>query len=198
MTIYMVSIFGGNIAIILLNYFFNANLADLSFWWILVASVIGTIGVIAIDGVFATLIRWCMPNKWYDYKVDFHKVSKKETIIYEKLFIKAWKDKILELGMFTSFSKKKVEDPQSREYIERFILECNYGAVIHLADAIFGFLLLLCYMPFSYPMVMSIGMPICIINAILNILPLMILRYNLYRLHKLRDILEKKEKRTNQ
>ena len=102
------------------------------------------------------------------------KVSKKETIIYEKLFIKAWKDKILELGMFTSFSKKKVEDPQSREYIERFILECNYGVVIHLADAIFGFLLLLCYMPFSYPMVMSIGMPICIINAILNILPLMI------------------------
>ena len=28
MTIYMVSIFGGNIAIILLNYFFNANLAE--------------------------------------------------------------------------------------------------------------------------------------------------------------------------
>ena len=104
MTIYMVSIFGGNIAIILLNYFFNANLADLSFWWILAASVIGTIGVIAIDGVFATVIRWCMPNKWYDYKVDFHKVSKKETIIYEKLFIKA-----LNLECLLVLAKRKLK-----------------------------------------------------------------------------------------
>ena len=86
-----------------------------------------------------------MPNKWFDYKVEFRKVSKKESLFYEKLFIKAWKDKILELGMFTSFSKKEIKDPKSREYIERFILESNYGADIHIADAVFGFLLLLCY-----------------------------------------------------
>lgn len=195
MAIYIISILGGNLGIILLNYFFNQNFSDLSIFWIILASVLGTIAVIAIDGIFATLIRWFMPNKWFDYKVEFRKVSKKESLFYEKLFIKAWKDKILELGMFTSFSKKEIKDPKSREYIERFILESNYGADIHIADAVFGFLLLLCYLPIKYPMILSIGLPICIINAILNILPYMILRYNLYRLHKLRDILEKKENR---
>lgn len=194
MAIYIISILGGNIAIILLNYFCNPLFADLSIWWLVLASVLGTIGVIAIDGIFATIVRWCLPNKWFDYKAKIHNVSKNETKVYEFFLIKYWKDHILELGMFTSFSKKQIRDPQSREYIERFILECNYGVHCHIADIIFGFLLLLCYL-FNPAMVLYVGLPICIVNGILNFLPTLILRYNLYRLHKLRDILEKKELR---
>lgn len=150
--------------------------------------------MVAWDGIFATFIRRCLPEKWFTKDVKFHKVGKKECRIYEFFGIKLWKDHVLELGMFTSFSKKKVSEPDNTEYIERFILECNYGAVIHIWCAILGFIPI-----FFFPASTQIGLRFvlyaAIANAVLNILPLMILRYNIPRLTRLHAILEKKAAR---
>ena len=189
MALYLISIIGGDLLIFILNYFFNPNIALVP---LIIGTAVAPIALIAWDGVIATFIRRALPNKWYDYKVEWRKVSQKECKFYDALHIKAWKDKVLELGVFTSFSKKKIENPRSREYLEQFILECNYGWSIHLWNAILGFALI-----FVYPKAfgLPVMLPACIINFVLGMLPFMILRYNLPRLHRTRDIVELKENR---
>ena len=59
-------------------------------------------------------------------------------------------------------------------------------------NAIFGFLVIFC---FPLKLVFCFGLPISIVNAILSLLPYMILRYNIPRLHRMRNLLEKKELR---
>lgn len=189
MLFYIFSIVGADLLIILLNILFNKF--ELSTLYIILAAVLGAIAVIAIDGVFAFIIRR-LPEKWFSYDKKIWNVSKAECNFYEKLGIKLWKDKILELGVFTSFSKKTIANPDSKEYMERFILESNYGAIIHIANAIFGFLVIFC---FPLKLVFCFGLPISIVNAILSLLPYMILRYNIPRLHRMRNLLEKKELR---
>lgn len=189
MALYLISIIGGAILIFLANFFFNpsSNLIPL-----IIGCVALPVGLIAWDGVIATFIRRALPEKWYDYKVEWRKVSKKECKIWEFFGVKKWKDSVLELGVFTSFSKKTIADPHSREYMERFILESNYGWSIHLWNAILGFLVMFCY---PANMRITVGLPGCCINFVLSMLPFIILRYNLNRLHRARDVLEKKENR---
>ena len=189
MLFYIFSIVGADLLIILFNIWFNKF--ELSLLYIILAAVLGAIAVIAIDGVFAFIIRR-LPEKWFSYDKKIWNVSKAECNFYEKLGIKLWKDKILELGVFTSFSKKTIANPDSKEYMERFILESNYGAIIHIANAIFGFLVIFC---FPLKLVFCFGLPISLVNAILSLLPYMILRYNIPRLHRMRNLLEKKELR---
>lgn len=189
MLFYIFSIVGADLLIILLNILFNKF--ELSTLYIILAAVLGAIAVIAIDGVFAFIIRR-LPEKWFGYDKKIWNVSKAECNFYEKLGIKLWKDKILELGVFTSFSKKTIANPDSKEYMERFILESNYGAIIHIANAIFGFLVIFC---FPLKLIFCFGLPISIVNGILSLLPYMILRYNIPRLHRMRNLLEKKELR---
>lgn len=189
MLFYIFSIVGADLLIILLNILFNKF--ELSTLYIILAAVLGAIAVIAIDGVFAFIIRR-LPEKWFSYDKKIWNVSKAEYNFYEKLGIKLWKDKILELGVFTSFSKKTIANPDSKEYMERFILESNYGAIIHIANAIFGFLVIFC---FPLKLIFCFGLPISIVNGILSLLPYMILRYNIPRLHRMRNLLEKKELR---
>lgn len=189
MLFYIFSIVGADLLIILFNIWFNKF--ELSLLYIILAAVLGAIAVIAIDGVFAFIIRR-LPEKWFSYDKKIWNVSKAECNFYEKLGIKLWKDKILELGVFTSFSKKTIANPDSKEYMERFILESNYGAIIHIANAIFGFLVIFC---FPLKLIFCFGLPISIVNAILSLLPYMILRYNIPRLHRMRNLLEKKELR---
>ena len=189
MLFYIFSIVGADLLIILFNIWFNKF--ELSLLYIILAAVLGAIAVIAIDGVFAFIIRR-LPEKWFSYDKKIWNVSKAECNFYEKLGIKLWKDKILELGVFTSFSKKTIANPDSKEYMERFILESNYGAIIHIANAIFGFLVIFC---FPLKLIFCFGLPISIVNAILSLLPCMILRYNIPRLHRMRNLLEKKELR---
>lgn len=192
MLLYLISIIGGDALIIISNLLINKKFLNLSVFYIILAGILGAIGVIAIDGILATMIRRMLPEKFFSYKVKFHFVSKAEAKLYEKFGIKKWKDSVLELGIFTNFSKKKIQEPSNREYIERFIMECNYGAWIHLSNAVLGFLLILFY-PFH--LCFFIPFPICVINFVLSMLPFMILRYNVSRLSRTRDVLEKKEQR---
>ncbi len=192
MALYLVSILGGVGIVAVVNLLINSQFYNLSALYIILSSILGAVGVIAIDGILATFIRRALPEKWFDYKAKIHAVPEWEVKLYEKLGVKNWKDHVLELGVFTNFSKKTIADPRSREYIERFILECNYGAAIHLSNAILGFLLILFY---PRNLCFFIPFPLCIINFVLSMMPYMILRYNLPRLMRTRNVLEKKELR---
>ena len=193
MLLYILTIGIAMILVFLGNYFWFP--ADMSLLKIILLDVMLPFLIVAWDGISATLIRHALPNKWFTKDVKFHHVSKAECKFYELLGIKYWKDHVLELGMFTSFSKKKVADPNDPAYVERFIMECNYGVQVHMWNMALAFVLLLF---FPRDIAIRFILPAAIANAILSILPTMILRYNIPRLKRLLVILEKKQARKNE
>ncbi len=193
MLLYILTIGIAMILIFLGNYFWFPM--DMSLLKVSLLTVMLPFLIVAWDGISATIIRHALPNKWFTKDVKFHHVSKAECKFYELLGIKYWKDHVLELGMFTSFSKKTVQDPNDPSYIERFIMECNYGVQVHIWNLILGFVLILFFPDY---IAFRFVLPAAITNAILSLLPTMILRYNIPRLNRLLVVLEKKAARKNQ
>ena len=136
-------------------------------------SALGVVSVIAIDGIVAFIVRR-MPAAWFSPEKKLYAVPKREREFLRKTKIGVWKRFVPELGCFTGFHKSHVEDPRDPAYIERFLLESNYGAVGHVLGALLGFLIL--FLPFCKPL--SVGLPIAIVNFVLSMLPTCILRYN--------------------
>ena len=160
--------------------------------YIVFAVVFSTVLEIIIDAIFATVVRWLMPKKWFSMDKKWFIGKKRECKFYEKIGIKKWKEKVLELGAVTSFRKNKIADPKNNEYIERYIVEANYGIVVHIACVIFGFAVVF-FFPLKY--CLCFGVPVAIVNMVLNLLPLFILRYNLPKLHMLFRYNKKKRPR---
>lgn len=172
------------------NAVFAAPRFGVSFWFILGAVLINVVAVIAVDGLFAFLIRR-LPEKWFGHERRFFQVSAKEKKFYEKLKIRKWKDKVPELGQFTNFHKNKVAEPRNNAYLERYMLEAAYGEVIHLAGCFLGFVIIFFY-PLKYWL--CFGFPVAVINLIMNILPYFILRYNFYKMKVLYRSNERKQR----
>lgn len=178
--LYLILIVGAMTVIAILNAIFNVY--SLQFWYICLAVVINTVAVIAVDGVCATVVRRCLPQKWFGVDKTFFCATEKERVFYNKIGIHKWKDKIPELGMFTAFRKNHVRKPNDNEYLSRYILEANYGVVCHLVGAIVGYAIV-----FIYPIKFALcfGVPVATVNVLLNVPPTFILRYNLPKLHSL-------------
>ena len=164
---------------------FDGNVCNIVFC--VAASVVLAI---VIDSAFATVIRWILPKKWFSENKSGFAAGIKERRFYEKIGIKKWKDKVIELGAFTGFRKNKIADPTNNAYIARYITEANYGIVVHIACVFCGYLVCLAFPAHFY----SVGVPVGAVNMVLNALPLMILRYNLPKLHTLYRINLKREK----
>lgn len=189
--IYFSSIILAAVIVGALNYFFNFAAFDFNAWNIVLCVAVSLVAVGAIDGLFATLVRWICPKKWFAVEKEGFAASKKECRFYEKLGIKKWKDKVVELGFFTGFRKNKIADPNNNEYVARYIIEANYGIGVHVAGMIFGFLVCLVFPAHWY----SIGLPVGFVNMIVNSLSFMILRYNLPKLRTLYRINAKRAAR---
>ena len=136
--------------------------------------VIGeVVAVIAIDGLGAFVIRR-LPEKYFTAKSKRFTVTRAECRLWRMLGVRLWCDKIPELGGFSGFHKDRVREPRNAAYLERFLLESNYGVAIHLTNALTGFLLLL-----VCPRVtLSMALPVATVNLILSLMPLGTLRYN--------------------
>ena len=164
---------------------------QVSFLQTLVFTIFAIVTIIILDGLVATVCR-LLPKKCANYTDRWYQVSKKEKQFYEKLHIRAWKDKIPEIGHFTGFRKNKIAQPQSIEYLERFLLEACYGELGHLWIMPIGFAILGLF--FIGETWMALSIPVAIVNAILNLLPVLVLRYNRYKLEiLLKNLIKKQE-----
>ncbi|MBR2023064.1 MAG: hypothetical protein IJ996_00920 [Clostridia bacterium] len=167
---------------------------EASFLWTLLWTALAIVTVILVDGLVATVCR-LLPQRFANSADTFYQVSQKEKKFYEKLKIRKWKDKIPEIGHFTGFRKNKIAQPQSVEYVERFLLEACYGELGHLWIMPIGFVILALF--FISETWIALAIPVAIINAILNVLPVFVLRYNRYKLEILRKNLLKKQERAS-
>lgn len=151
-----------------------------------------TVIEIAINGIFAFVIRRLLPKKWFGVDKSAFAAKKAERNFYDKIGIKKWKDKVLELGAFTNFRKNKIAEPNNNEYVERYILEANYGVAIH-AFLIAASFLIIAVCPIKHRLFFTL--PVALVSVFLNLLPMFILRYNLPKLHALYKMNEKRAKK---
>ena len=170
------SVIGVAMAIIsAINIIFNT-----ATWFnVIIAVVLCTAAQFAFDGLIAIIINK-LPDRWFAVNNRLYNVSKFEQELYKKLKVRTWKDKIWELGGLGGFSKKNLANPNSTEYIEKFIIECNKGVLTHRLSYPIGFLPML-FIPNICAL--SIAFPVAIVNLFLNILPTLALRYNTPKLH---------------
>lgn len=144
-------------------------------WYnVVIAVVLCTAAQFALDGLIAIIINK-LPNKLFGADNSLYNVSNFEKQLYKKLKVKNWKDKVWELGWIGGFSKKSLNNPNSAEYIETFIIECNKGVLTHRLSYPIGFLPMLLLPDIC---AFSIALPVAMVNLFLNILPTLVLRYN--------------------
>lgn len=173
--LYLFIIGGSMLLIALLNILYALPaFTDGGVLWVAISTTLGTVSVIAWDGLQAFLIRRLLPERMFSPGAPSFSVSKRERAFYRKLHVNEWKDLIPELGGFTNFHKSKFSSPSDAGYLGRFLLESNYGVAIHLANAVLGFLILL--LPWCSEL--AIGLPIALVNLMLSLLPVVILRFN--------------------
>lgn len=190
--LYMFIIFFVLLILTGLNSLFAITIYHSSIWTLISAILSSFTLVIIIDSFFAILIG-ILPKKWFGVKNRCFHVSKKEQKFYERLNIRKWKDHILELGWLGGFSKRKIKDPNDPKYFERFIIESNRGITEHILGMIFGFGIAFAFPEYAW----SVGVPIAIVNMVLNILPTMVLRYNMPKLKTVYYGLIKRQQNNN-
>ena len=153
---------------------FNIAFHTAPWYYIVLAVVICTAAQFALDGLIAICINK-LPDRWFGVDNPLYNVSETEKKCYQKWKVRAWKDKVWELGGLGGFSKKSLVNPNSPAYIEKFIIECNKGVLTHRLSYPIGFLPAL-FMP--NVCAFSIALPIAVVNLFLNILPVVVLRHN--------------------
>lgn len=176
--LYLIIIGVAIVLITVANLLFSLPVTTTDALMMLLSVTLGAVAAFAIDGMSALIIRRLTPKKWYADGKRIFTVSKREKNFYCKLRIKEWKDKIPELGGFTSFHKDKLESVSDADYLRRFILEANFGVVIHIANALLGALVAfvpLCHSPLVW-------IPVFAVNFVLSLLPVAVLRYTSYYL----------------
>ncbi len=176
----LIIFFAGVFIIYPLNiYVFWDEISVLKISWIFPTAVIGMILVNAIVAIICTKV---LPDKWFIKENKFFSASKKETLFYDKLKIKKWKDKTLELGALNHFKKDKIHSTSDPAYVEKFIIENNKGFLDHFVSIFAGFAAIF-IMPKKFWLPMAL--PIAITSFLINLLSVVILRYNMPRLRVL-------------
>ncbi len=159
-----------------------------SWYYIIIAVVWCTALQFGLDGLIAIVINK-MPDSWFGVDNRLYNVSNFEKSLYKRLRVRLWKDKVWELGGIGGFSKKTLREPSNPEYIEKFIIECNKGVMTHRLSYPIGFLAML---TLRGTPVLSIALPVAIVNLFLNILPTLALRYNTPKLKSVLKRLNRK------
>lgn len=167
---------------------FNIAFKTASWYYVVIAVVFCTALQFALDGAIAIIIR-LTPDRWYGIDHPYFKVSDRERSLYTRLGVRAWKDKVWELGGIGGFSKGKLKEPSNLAYIEKFIVECHKGVITHRLCYPIGFAAML-----TMPNLCSftIALPVALVNLVLNIMPTMVLRYNTPLLMSVRTRLKRK------
>lgn len=178
MVLYLSIIFIAMAIISILNICLGTYTFDNYQLWVVMAVVLSTVVEIAISGIFSALTEYT-PDKWYKPHRKFYQVSKKEQKFYEKLGIKKWKDLVLELGALGGFRKNKLNGTSS-QYMHKFMIESVKGMLGHIMDMVMGFAVIF-VLPMKYAL--RIGLPVAIVGCFLNLLPTLVLRYNLPKLN---------------
>lgn len=197
--LYITIIFIGTLISTLLGVFVGVPLAGVSESRIFAITIISLLALVVIDAVCALFVRYCLPKKVFNPFLKVYNVGKNERKFYEKIGIRKWKDRIPEAGqIFADFSKTEVADMTNNEYVKKFMSETIYAEIMHWLSMLFSFLIIF----IDLRLALTVGLPLVIGNMILNLMPVLVQRYNrpklmvLYERNKRLELKKKKEEET--
>lgn len=138
-------------------------------------SVINTLLLLlAINIVCASFFSWLVPKVVHPFS-KLYKVHKWENKLYLRLGVRNWKDKIPELGArLAGFDKSTVGDMHDNEHIKQFITQTIMAEYNHGSGAIFGFFAIFACLKVWH----IVGIPLLLANLIINLMPIIVQRYN--------------------
>lgn len=189
MILYIIIIFLAWTEMFLVNHFVFMPVIGFPVWLNAVGIVATTVAVIAVDGI-AAAVAHALQKKHFSPFSSYFTAGRKEKRFYEIIGVKHFKRLIPDLGVLVKFAKNKVENPRSKEYIYMYLKESCSGEIGHTASLLLGFLVIFLF-PLKY--ILCFGLPVAILNFILNLLPVFALRYNRPRLVNIYRILERKQ-----
>ena len=166
---YLIAIFGGIGAFSLLAIFAG----DMAPWYAFLGVFASAAAAFGLDALVALAVR-----RYPEEKIDpFHgyfAARRWERKFYVRLGVRHWKDRIPEMGgLLARFSKKQVADRRDNTYLLKFMRETCYAEVMHLLSIPAGFLILLLF-PHR---ILWFGLPVALVNAVLQIFPVITQRY---------------------
>ena len=174
MKLYIFIIFIGCLFTSILAVNVGVRVLSVSDGVVLLSILISLIFLLFIDALVAILVRF-LPKKLVNPFNKIYNVHKWESKLYVRLGIRKWKDLISESGKaLTGFGKRQVENIKDNEYLYKFMEETVYAEVLHLISAFLGFLVVIV----NIKLWLIVGIPLAIFNLILQILPVMVQRYN--------------------
>ena len=133
--------------------------------------------VVVVDIVVAAATRLFPEEKIDPFQAIFIPSARERKVLLA-IGVRTWKDIIPETGKYLChFAKDKIEKPEDNGYLLKFLRETIYAEAMHVISLFLGFAALL--IP-AYRF--SIALPIALVNAFLQFLPVCAQRYNRPRL----------------
>ena len=173
MILYLTIIFVASCTVAL----FNALFASMGAGIAVLHTALNVVLMVAIDAIVALIVHSVPEEKIDPFKKIFV-ASNKERKFYEKLGVRVWKDIIPESGKaLAGFDKRQVEKPNDNTYILKFLRETCYAGIMHVIS-IFACFVVFAFMPYK----LSIVLPVVLTNVFLQVLPVIVQRYNRIRL----------------
>lgn len=173
MILYLTIIFVASCTVAL----FNALFASMGAGIAVLHTALNVLLMVAIDAIVALIVHSVPEEKIDPFKKIFV-ASNKERKFYEKLGVRVWKDIIPESGKaLAGFDKRQVEKPNDNTYILKFLRETCYAGIMH-SISIFACFVVFAFMPYK----LSIVLPVVLTNVLLQLLPVIVQRYNRIRL----------------
>jgi len=173
MILYLTIIFVASCTVAL----FNALFASMGVGIAVLHTFLNIVLMVAIDAIVAIIVHSVPEEKINPFNKIFV-ASNKERKLYEKLGVRVWKDIIPESGKaLAGFDKRQVEKPNDNTYILKFLRETCYAGIMHVIS-IFACFVVFAFMPYK----LSIVLPVVLTNVFLQVLPVIVQRYNRIRL----------------
>ena len=156
---------------------FNALFASMGAGIAVLHTALNVVLMVAIDAIVALIVHSVPEEKIDPFKKIFV-ANNKERKFYEKLGVRVWKDIIPESGKaLAGFDKRQIEKPNDNTYILKFLRETCYAGIMHVIS-IFACFVVFAFMPYK----LSIVLPVVLTNVLLQLLPVIVQRYNRIRL----------------
>lgn len=188
MILYVCIIVIGVIFTTILSLSVGLNFLSVTDGEILITIIYTFLALFVIDALVAILVR-ILPKKWVNPFNNIYKVRSWETKLYLKLKVRKWKDKIPETGKaLVGFGKDKLLDMNDNQYVYKFMEETVYAEVMHVISAVLSIFVIFINLKLWY----IVGLPMAVVNFIIQILPVIVQRYNRPKLALLYERNEKK------
>ena len=164
----MALIYGVNAAFIL-------PIAEISYGGLALYLLLAVAAAFVADALAALFTRYVLPKSFFDPTKKRYSTLKGEKRLYVRLGIRKWKDKIPETGgILVGFQKSKALDLHDNAYVYKFMEETCYAEVMHLISIPLGAVALLAC---PKTLMGTVALPVVLVNALLQLLPVMVQRF---------------------